>query len=99
MPLFSRFKNKGAQPATKSKTQPDLTNGRPAAPQKPRVEVSWNSKTVDPDDVVELIHLCTAEMKSRGESVVSVSGVLTILIQRSRSTRFAVPPSTLSTQL
>ncbi|KXL46034.1 hypothetical protein M433DRAFT_67457 [Acidomyces richmondensis BFW] len=68
MPLFSRFKSKGAQPA-KSKTQADLTNGKPAAPQKPRWESSWNSKNVDPEEVQELIHFCTAEMKSRAEAL------------------------------
>jgi len=67
MPLFSRFKSKGAQTA-KDKTQGDLTNGKPAAPQKPRWESSWNSKNVDPEEVRELIHFCTAEMKSRGVS-------------------------------
>lgn len=72
MPLFSRFKNKGAQPATKSKTQADLTNGKPAAPQKPRWESTWSSKTIDPDEVEELIHLCTAEMKSRGKDALVV---------------------------
>lgn len=66
MPLFSRFKNKGAQPASKNKSQPELTNGKPVAPQKPRWETSWSSKVVVPEEVEELIHLCTAEMKSRG---------------------------------
>lgn len=66
MPLFSRFKNKGAQPAAKSKTLPDLTNGGPVVPHKPRWEASWSSKTIDPAEVEDLVHACTAEMKSRG---------------------------------
>lgn len=66
MPFFSRFKNKGAQPASKSKTTSDFTNGKPTAPYKPRWQASWNSKSVEPEDVEELIHACTAEMKSRG---------------------------------
>jgi hypothetical protein len=67
MPLFSRLKNKGAQAAAKSKTQADLTNGKPVAPLKPRWEATWNSKTIEPGEVAELVHACTAELKSRGE--------------------------------
>jgi hypothetical protein len=67
MPLFSRFKNKGAQ-TSKSKTQADLANGRPAAPVRPRWETTWNSKEVVPEEVQELVHACTAEIKSRGMS-------------------------------
>lgn len=66
MPLFSRFKNKGAQPASKNKNALDQLNGETAPPQKPRYQSTWNSKTVVPDEVEELVHACTAEMKSRG---------------------------------
>ena len=66
MPLFSRFKNKGAQPATKGKNATDHTNGKPTGPAVPRWASNWNSKAVVPDEVEELIHCCTAEMKSRG---------------------------------
>ena len=65
MPLFSRFKNKGAQPASK-KNGADLANGHLAASSKPRWTSNWNSKAVDPEEVEELIHACTAEMKKRG---------------------------------
>jgi len=65
MPLFSRLKNKGAQPASKSKGQ---TEAAPAAtPVKSRYQATWNSKAVDPSEVEELVHACTAEMKSRGK--------------------------------
>ena len=70
MPLFSRFKNKGAQSTPKSKGQTGTasTNGTPVTPkpQKPRWQSTWNSTTVVPEEVEELIHVCTAEMKSRG---------------------------------
>jgi hypothetical protein len=66
MPFFSRFKNKGAQPASKGKGQSDLANGKGAEPHKPRWQATWNSKQVVPEEVEELIHACTAEMKTRG---------------------------------
>ncbi|KAK5131303.1 hypothetical protein LTR08_001142 [Meristemomyces frigidus] len=69
MPLFSRLKSKGAKSASKSKIQPALTSGPPAAPQKSRWQSSWNSKTVALEEVEELIHACTAEMKSRAEAL------------------------------
>ncbi|KAK5124114.1 hypothetical protein LTR85_001817 [Meristemomyces frigidus] len=71
MPLFSRLKNKGANSASKvkSKTQLEQTNGKPVAPLKPRWESSWSSKTVALEEVEELIHACTAEMKSRAEAL------------------------------
>lgn len=62
MPLFSRFKNKGAQPA-KNKITTDVGH---TAPQQPRWQSTWNSKTVVPEEVEELVRACTAEMKSRG---------------------------------
>ena len=65
MPLFSRLKNKGAKEVSKSKTNGNLTNGNALAP-KPKYVSTWNSKTVVPEEVEELIHICTAEMKSRG---------------------------------
>ena len=66
MPFFSRFKNKGAQPASKSKSGVEAANGRTVAPSKPRWQTTWNSATVEPDEVEELINACTAEMKTRG---------------------------------
>ncbi|KAK3109340.1 multicopy suppressor of a budding defect, partial [Teratosphaeriaceae sp. CCFEE 6253] len=68
MPLFSRLKNKGAQPSSKSKAQTEVPNGKPAAPQPPRFQSTWSSRTIEPAEVEELVHVCTAELKSRGES-------------------------------
>ena len=67
MPLFSRFKNKGAQPALKDKSSADRINGHLPAPSKPRWVSNWNSKSIEVEEVEELIHACTTEMKSRGE--------------------------------
>ncbi|EUC43533.1 hypothetical protein COCMIDRAFT_100572 [Bipolaris oryzae ATCC 44560] len=58
MPFFkSVFSSKDKQ---KSKTAPE-----PAAPPKPRWEESWTRKEVAPEEIQELVHVCTQEMKSR----------------------------------
>lgn len=71
MPLFSRvFKSKdGASAKVKNKTQPERTNGHTVAPAKPRFVATWSSKEIDPEEVQELIHACTLEMKSRAEAL------------------------------
>lgn len=68
MPFFSKFKSKGSQPAkVKGHTQrvedkvPTETQ-----PVQPKWQTSWASKEVVPDEVEELVHACTAEMKLRG---------------------------------
>lgn len=74
MPLLSRFKSKGAQPAGRKKAAAaaaaaapsDGTNGLPVVPAKPRWTASWDSAVVELDEVQELIHACTVEMKTRG---------------------------------
>lgn len=57
MPLFSRKKDK-------KKIDQPAVNGN--GPSKPRWEDSWQRTRVDPEEVVELLHGCTAEIKSRG---------------------------------
>ncbi|GAB1727586.1 hypothetical protein NU195Hw_g4661t1 [Hortaea werneckii] len=69
MPLFSRFKNKGSQPASKVKQAPEIPNGKPPTPQKPKWVTTWSSETLVPEEVQELVHACTAEMKSRAEAL------------------------------
>ena len=64
MPFFSKvFKRDGA---AKSKSQ---LNDAPAAPAKPRWEESWSRKEIAPEEVQELIHACSLEMKSRGGQI------------------------------
>jgi hypothetical protein len=67
MPLFSRFKSKGAQPASKGGLQGDDAGANARSAAASRWQSNWNSKTIVPEEVEELIHTCTAEMKSRGE--------------------------------
>ncbi|KAJ5032010.1 morphogenesis protein [Bipolaris maydis] len=58
MPFFKNvFNSKDKQ---KSKTAPE-----PAAPPKPRWEESWTRKEVAPEEIQELVHVCTQEIKSR----------------------------------
>ena len=56
--LFSRFKSKD-----KKKKGQQLTD---AAPAKEVWEDAWTRKTVEPEEVQELIKLCTDELKARG---------------------------------
>lgn len=66
MPLFSRFKSKGAQPTSKGKTLADIGNGNPVPAQQPKWQSRWESTVIVPDEIKELVNVCTAEMKSRG---------------------------------
>src|SRR3954447_18877300 len=63
--FFSRLKGKDG-PAKISKSKrgaPQVVND---IPQKPRWEDAWTRKTVDPEEVQELLRGCTLELKSRG---------------------------------
>ncbi|EME79030.1 uncharacterized protein MYCFIDRAFT_105741, partial [Pseudocercospora fijiensis CIRAD86] len=67
MPLFSRFKNRGAQPA--SKKTGDADTPRQVVAQPARWQARWESTTIVPEEIAELVHLCTAEMKLRAEAL------------------------------
>lgn len=58
--LFSRLKGRD-----KSK-KGQLDNLADQQPQKPRWEDAWTRKTVEPEEVQELIQYCTEELKARG---------------------------------
>ncbi|CAI6331547.1 unnamed protein product [Periconia digitata] len=61
MPFFKNvFKSKDASRAGKA----DKTD-QPVAPPKPRWEESWSRKDVDVNEIQELVHVCTQEMKAR----------------------------------
>ncbi|KAF2132842.1 hypothetical protein P153DRAFT_428873 [Dothidotthia symphoricarpi CBS 119687] len=62
MPFFKNvFKSKDA---TRSASKASK-NDAPVAPPKPRWEDAWSRKDVAPEEIQELIHVCTQEMKSR----------------------------------
>lgn len=71
MPLFSRvFRSKDSTlPKSKSKSQLVVQHGQAIAPPKPRFTANWTSKKIDPEEVEELIHACTLELKSRAEAL------------------------------
>ncbi|KIW65224.1 hypothetical protein PV04_07500 [Phialophora macrospora] len=65
MPFFSRvFKSRDGQ--VKKNTAP-VTNGE--GHKKPQWSDAWVRTRVDPEEVAELLHLCTAELKSRALDV------------------------------
>lgn len=73
MPLFSKFRNKSAQNTKDRKPQQDAVgNGVAAAPVKPRWQSTWTSAEIVPEEVEELVHGCTAEMKLRGMDAIHV---------------------------
>ena len=62
MPFFKNvFKSKDAS-RNNSKADPSSESQAP----KPRWENAWSRKDVAPDEIQELVHFCTQEMKSRG---------------------------------
>ena len=68
MPFFKNlFQSKdGSRSASKAGKYGD--NNEPVLPPKPRWEESWSRKDVAPEEIQELVHGCTQEMKSRGTS-------------------------------
>jgi hypothetical protein len=62
MPFFSRV-FRGKEDALR-KQSTGITNG--VANKKPQWSDAWLRTRVDPEEVAELLHLCTAEIKSRG---------------------------------
>ena len=62
MPFFSKvFKSKDGQA---KKASAPVANGNTY--KKPQWSDAWIRTRVDPEEVAELLHLCTAELKSRG---------------------------------
>ena len=63
MPFFKKvFGSKDAARAAKAGNAGD----QPVAPPKPRWEESWTRTEVAPDEIQELVQVCTQELKSRG---------------------------------
>jgi hypothetical protein len=70
--FFSRLKGKDG-PAKVSKSKkgtPQNTFNDP--PPKPRWEDAWTRKTVEPEEVQELLRGCTLELKSRGMDLLDI---------------------------
>jgi hypothetical protein len=58
--LFSRLKGRDKSKKGQSEQSGDQQ------PQKPRWDDAWTRKTIEPEEVVELIRFCTEELKARG---------------------------------
>jgi len=67
MPFFSRKKK--ATPSRDVKQQVEHTNGHTPASIRPKFTSSWDSTEIVPEEVEELIHLCTLEVKSRAQAL------------------------------
>lgn len=67
MVFFSKvFKSKDAKAGAKHKAQQVDSNQGHMPMAKPRFVSNWNSREIDPEDVDELIQVCTLILKSRG---------------------------------
>jgi hypothetical protein len=61
--LFSRLKGRDGKLKSKKGALDQLANQQP---QKPRWDDAWTRKTIEPDEVQQLIRFCTEELKARG---------------------------------
>lgn len=73
MPFFKNvFKPKeGSRSASKAGKHAD-DESDVLAPPKPWWDDAWTRKDVAPEEIQELIHVCTREMKSRGTSAAMI---------------------------
>jgi hypothetical protein len=68
--LSKVFKSKDSSKAgTKHKVQQVDTSQRHMPLAKPRFVSTWNSREIDPEEVEELIQVCTLILKSRAEAL------------------------------
>jgi len=67
--FFSRLKGRDGPSKVKKGAQHAAID---AAPPKPRWEDEWTRKTVDPQEVQELLRGCTIELKARGMIMVDI---------------------------
>lgn len=70
--IFSRLKGKdGPTKISKSKKNGNLDHLTNQLPQKPQWEDGFARTTVEPEEVQELVHRCTSELKARGEGIMT----------------------------
>jgi len=61
--LFSRLKGRDGKLKSKKGAHDQLANQQPL---KPRRDDAWTRKTIEPEEVQQLIRFCTEELKARG---------------------------------
>lgn len=62
--LFARLKARDGLRSKKKRAAGD--DDAAAQPAKPRWDDAYTRKTVDPEEIHELLHCCTEELKARG---------------------------------
>jgi hypothetical protein len=76
--FFSRLKGRdGPSKVKKGAQQPAID----AAPPKPRWEDAWSRKSVEPQEVQELLHGCTVELKARGTNMIDIDSIPLSVLQ------------------
>lgn len=65
--LFSRLKGKDGPTKLKSKKNGAGLDFASQVPEKPRWVDAYTRTTVEPEEIHELLKLCTAELKARGK--------------------------------
>jgi hypothetical protein len=63
--LFARLKGKDS----KSKKKAALNDLANAAAAKPQWDDAWTRQSVEPEEIHELLHFCTEELKARGTTL------------------------------
>lgn len=81
--LFARFKGRDGLRSKKKNAINDLAN---SLPQKPKWDDAYTRKTVEPEEIHELLHCCTEELKARGMSLCPGCALPSPLIMRCRLT-------------
>jgi len=71
MPSFLSILKGRDGPRSKSRKNSNLSQLTDRIPAKPTWEDAWTRKTVEPDEVQELIRRCTKEIKDRGRICIS----------------------------
>lgn len=78
--FFSRKKDKSSKSKKNGLYPGDDDNDQPSTQQ--RWEDAWTRKTVEPEEVQELVRGCTVELKSRGMEQVQQSDIRSIIYYR-----------------
>ena len=71
MPSFLSILKGRDGPKAKSRKNSNLNQLAAQTPSKPKWEDAWTRKTVEPEEVHELIGRCTKEIKDRGRTTIS----------------------------
>ncbi len=71
--IFSRFRGRDGPSRVKSKKGSNLDHLKDQAAARPRWEDAFARKTVEADEVYDLIKRCTEELKARGMTSISLA--------------------------